>query len=179
MNSSEVSYGKFYNLEDYLLNEVGPRFRSSHDLAALDLYLILVWKANRSKTKARNRLAHRAGGSFQEAARLISRDLASSTSSKEMLKQLMDRWGFRLPTATALLTVLQPTEFTVYDIRVCSVLERFEDLAGRKFSDSLWDKYLEFKACVEAAAPTALSLRDKDRYLWGKSLYEDCRKQCT
>jgi hypothetical protein len=63
----------------------------------------------------------------------------------------MDRWGFRLPTATALLTVLYPTDLTVYDIRVCSVLGEFEKLTGCKFSDNLWDRYVEFKAHVEAA----------------------------
>ena len=90
----------------------------------------------------------------------------------------MRNWEFRLPTATAILTVLYPADFTVYDIRVCNSLDRFHNLAHGRFSDTLWERYLIFKAAVENEAPAHLSLRNKDRYLWGKSFYEDAKKQC-
>jgi hypothetical protein len=83
----------------------------------------------------------------------------------------MKDWGFRLPTASAILTVLYPNDFTVYDSRVCGELGAFEELADRQYSDSLWADYQRFLNKVNAAVPGSLSLRDKDRYLWGRSFY--------
>ena len=139
---------------------------------------MLVWKANRSKNQTRDRLAS-LGGSFRKAARSIARNLYEAKTPKERLRVLMQNWGFRLATGTALLTVLYPTFFTVYDTRVCTILGRFGDLADRTFSDDLWTQYLKFKRCVNDAVPGAMPLRDKDRYLWGRSLYYDCKRQCT
>ena len=42
----------------------------------------------------------------------------------------MTKWAFRLPTASAILTVLYPDVFTVYDRRVCKVLGAFDQLAN-------------------------------------------------
>jgi len=167
-----VNYDKYYNLETYLFDEVGPRFRKEGIIHPLDFYFILTWKANRSKNKAKERLKGIADGSFKSSVHRISRALSSSTSSVEKLRLLMKDWGFRLPTATAILTVLYPDEFTVYDVRVCNSLKAFHRLESRRFTEKLWGDYLNFKAAVERAGPKNLSLRNKDRYLWGKSLYE-------
>lgn len=84
--------------------------------------------------------------------------------------------GFRLPMASAILTVLFPDSFTVYDVRVCDVIHErgfnFHSLTGRKFSEGLWDDYMAYINAVSATAPKEYSLRDKDRFLWGKSFYE-------
>ena len=58
-----MDYGKFYYLERYLLEEVGPRFRSSGILEPIDLFMIFIWKANRAKTRVRDNLKNRAKGS--------------------------------------------------------------------------------------------------------------------
>ena len=172
-----MDFEKYYHLETYLINEVGERFRKNGELTALDFYLILTWKANRSKTETKTRL-ERLGGSFSAAVSKISRALAESLEPKDKLQVLMSDWKFRLPMATAILTVLFPDDFTVYDIRVCDSLKRFHNLAARTFSDALWTEYCAFKAAVESESPAHLSLRDKDRYLWGKSFYEQSNKQC-
>jgi hypothetical protein len=91
----------------------------------------------------------------------------------------MRDWGFRLPTATAILTVLFPRQFTVYDMRVCESLGAFRKLENRRFSEELWKNYLSFKREIRNAAPSVLSLRDKDRYLWGKSFHKQVVKDCT
>ena len=46
-----TDYRKFYNLEEYLLGEVGPRFRTSGIIRPIDMFMIFIWKANRAKTK--------------------------------------------------------------------------------------------------------------------------------
>ena len=81
----------------------------------------------------------------------------------------MQEYGFLLPMATAILTVLWPDEFTVYDIRVCDSLNRFHELGNLTKFDRIWAGYGNFVDGVRDAAPANLSLRDKDRYLWAKS----------
>jgi hypothetical protein len=71
--------------------------------------------------------------------------------------------------ATAILTVCYPEEFTVYDVRVCDALGDFNKLGSIASFPKIWNEYGRFKAAVEAAAPSEMSLRDKDRWLWGQS----------
>lgn len=85
----------------------------------------------------------------------------------------MSDWGFRLATASAILTVLYPDRFTIYDVRVCGQLNAFEDLKARRFSISLWDHYEKFKKKAIAHAPQGLTLREVDHYHWGNSWHRD------
>jgi hypothetical protein len=64
----------------------------------------------------------------------------------------------------------------VYDVRVREQLGLNEINLAIAW-DNTWKSYLEYKKGVSDAAPHELSLRDKDRYLWGRSLYEDADKQ--
>jgi hypothetical protein len=165
-------YGiKYYWLETYLFDEVGPRFAKTGNLDAADFYMIVIWKANRAKRRIRNRLNGHTGG-FKTAVKKIGKALAGSRDPMRRLEILMTDWEFRLPMATAILTVLYPTEFSVYDMRVCEQLNEFNELSGRKFSPQLWEGYQRFLEKVKLAGPPELSLRDKDRYLWGCSFYE-------
>ena len=173
-----MDYRKFYDLESHLFNEVGPRFRESGSINPIDLYLIIIWKANRAKNKTKRRLAKLAGN-FEQACQDISSGLASASSAKERLAHLMDKWRFQLPTATAILSVLYPEEFTVYDIRVCEVLGDFADLGNLKFSGKLWDRLQNYNTAVVNASPSALSLRECDKYLWGKSFYKQAVADCS
>jgi hypothetical protein len=77
--------------------------------------------------------------------------------------------------ASAILTVLWPTTFTIYDVRVCNELERnvrgpFHTLVEKSDFEAVWTGYRAYLNAVQNAAPVALSLRDKDRYLWGRSV---------
>jgi hypothetical protein len=81
---------------------------------------------------------------------------------------LLTEWGFRLPTASAILAALYPEEFTVYDIRVCTVLGAFHHLGDQKWSPEMWRRYQQFVGAIRAAAPSGLSLRECDRWLWGR-----------
>jgi hypothetical protein len=178
METEEPNFEKYYNLESYLLDEVGRNFRQSGKLTPLDFFFILIWKANRSKTRTKKRLIRQAGD-FSSAVQQIAAALSIRKQPKEKLELLMRTWGFRLPTATAILTILYPADFTVYDVRVSESLNGFRSLNERAFSDKLWGEYCSFKVKVELAAPAHLSLRDKDRYLWGKSFYRDAKAQCA
>ena len=56
--------------------------------------------------------------------------------------------------------------------RICDQLGGFDNLANSTLLNQVWEGYLEFRRAVEKAAPEDLSLRDKDRFLWGKSFCE-------
>jgi hypothetical protein len=171
---TSIDYKKYYNLEAYLLLEAGPRFQETGELEPLDFLAILIWKSNRARTKHIARLRAKSG-SLSNAVSNLASELHSTRQLHERLQILMEIWGFRLPTATAILSILYPSEFTVYDIRVCKMLGSFHQLAGRSYSPKLWEEYKEFLQTVKDKTPKDLDLRDKDRYLWGKSWYEDTR----
>jgi hypothetical protein len=165
-----MSFRKYYNLERYLFDEVGPKYRLRGHLDPVDLYFVFAWKSTRAKNTSKNRLVRKAG-SFQRATTTISKALRTARTDEERLRILMNDWGFRLPTATAVLSVLYPETFTVYDVRVCSELGRFRQIASWRFSPKLWSQYRQFVSAVQAAVKSRMTLRDKDRYLWGRSVH--------
>jgi len=174
--SIPTDYLKFYDLEHYLFTEVSGRFRRTGILSSADFYMIIIWKANRAKSRIRNRLSKHEGG-FAGAVEALVTAVRDADGPAERMEILMKTWGFRLPMASAILTVLYPHEFTVYDTRVCEQLGAFEGLGDRQFSDTLWDDYCSYMAVVSRAAPSGLSLRDKDRFLWARSFYEGVMKE--
>ncbi len=81
---------------------------------------------------------------------------------------LIKDWGFALPMASAILAVCWPEEFAVDDYRVRDQIEGFPKSNTGNF-EKLWEGYQDYKARVSRLVPTGLSLRDKDRYLYGRS----------
>ena len=111
------NYLKYCHLELYLFDTVRKRFANGGCLSAFDFFCILIWKANRAKSMHARRLLGYGHGSLDETVVKLTRSVNRAGSPKERLFVLMRNWGFRLPTASAILTVLYPEEFTVYDVR--------------------------------------------------------------
>lgn len=83
---------------------------------------------------------------------------------------IIKKWKFGLPMATAILTVLYPEEFTVYDYRVRQQL-------GLKDIYSVKKYFKEFLPMVKKYAESkGETLREIDKELRGKSFYEDLQK---
>lgn len=159
----------YYHLENYLLTAVGERFRENGSLSAFDFFCIIIWKANRAKSKIAKRLLGKGYPDLDSAVTALGSDIATADSDSDRLRVLIERWGFRLPMASAILTILYPDAFTVYDVRVCNHFGDFHNAQNKtKFAD-LWARYLEFIEAVRASSSGPLSLRDKDRLLWGQS----------
>lgn len=178
---------KFYDLEHYLFHEVGESFRRDKKLSAFDFFCIVVWKANRAKSRIARRLlercrrcdADREGTTLDDAVAELCVDLEDARSGHDKLQSLMCKWGFRLPMASAILTVLYPNEFTVFDVRVCEQLEKisgtspdFIKASNRVAFEAVWKEYQEYVTAVRSMAPDDLTLRNKDRFLWAKSFVE-------
>lgn len=166
---------KYYSLESYLFEDISRRFHADHLIGAFDFFSIVIWKANRAKSKIAHKLLIRDPMGRQDLEAIV-RDLTCSlydaSDHKERLRLLIKDWGFALPMASAILSVLWPDDFTVYDTRVCDQLGKFHNLYNWTDFDKIWEGYLEFKASVTARSPHGLSLRDQDRYLWGKAVIE-------
>ena len=84
-----LDYGKFYDLEAYLFAEVGPRFAKTGNIDPTDFYMIVIWKANRAKTRVRDRLIDQAG-SFADALKRISALLHAGDGPMRRLEILMN-----------------------------------------------------------------------------------------
>jgi hypothetical protein len=169
----KIDYLKLYDLEKYLFDEVSRRFSELGYLNAFDFFCIVIWKANRSKSIIAKRLLSQGHPNLESAVVALTKSLSNAADDKARMKALIIDWGFRLPMASAILTVLYPISFTVYDFRVCEALGGFFNVHNKMNFDSLWNEYEAFIAAVNKVVPSEYSLRDKDRWLWGHSF---CRQ---
>jgi hypothetical protein len=168
---TDTNFLQYYDLEGYLFKVVSIRYAQNKTLSAFDFFCIVIWKANRAKSKVANRLLAHGNGqpNLEIAVGILLSAISKVKDQKERLSVLIETWGFRLPMASAILSVLYPKDFTVYDVRVCDVLGDFKDAQYKTNFTTLWDRYSAYVAAVRSAVPEHSSLRDKDRYLWGKS----------
>lgn len=164
-----TDFARYYDLEDYLFRDVSARFTNEKRLSAFDFFCIVIWKANRAKSKVAKRLLAQGHSDLEAAVAALAAAIKSARDNKERLRAVVEGWGFRLPIASAILTVLFPDDFTVYDLRVCEILGDFSDAQYKTQFEALWARYSAYVARVQQSVPHVGALRDKDRYLWGQS----------
>lgn len=170
---ADTNYRDYYDLEAYLFGKVTIRFENNRQLNAFDFFCIVIWKANRAKSRIASRLLNKNGtDDLENAVADLTGRLAAAEDHKTRLKILISDWKFRLPMASAILTVLYPRDFTVYDIRVCDLLGKFHNTQDRSKFDDLWSGYQNYVDAVRQEFPKNLDLREKDKWLWGKSFYD-------
>lgn len=163
-----MDYKKFYNLEEYLFQDVGSRFREMGVLSVEDFFCIVIWKANRAKTNIKKKLFKNT--TLEKSVKNIADGLFQAKTAEEKLEFMIKKWGFGLPMATAILSVLYPTEFTVYDYRVRQQL-------GLKDIYSVKKYFKDFLPAVKKYAESKnKTLRETDKEIWGKSFYDDLQK---
>lgn len=166
-----MNYLKYYFLENYLFKEVKDNFQKRGYLTPEEFFCIVIWKSNRAKTAIKRKLLK--FGDLRKTIKKLTNEIFHTRGNKQKLELLIKFWKFSLPMATAILTVLHPKEFTIYDVRVRGQVGIQKDVAGHK---NQIEKYFdEFFPKVRKIG-RGKDLRDKDRYLWGKSFYEDLLK---
>jgi len=176
---SNIDYRKYYHREQYLFDEVRGRFEKAKTLSAFDFFSIVIWKANRAKSKVAERLLSKGHDDLDQAVAALTSAVAKAQDHKTRMRVLVADWRLRLPMASAILTVLYPTAFTVYDVRVCDVLGNFHNTQYRTNFDVLWSEYQTYVEAVRKAVPEIDDLRDKDRWLWGKSFWEQLNEDIS
>ena len=167
----ENNFIKYYDLESYIFVGVNQRFKNDGFLSAFDFFTIIIWKANRAKSKISKRILDRGYDNLYDGVKVLTSDIYKCKEDKKRLECLIKKWGFRLPMSSAILTVLYPEIFTIYDVRVCETLGIKNNLDNITNFDKLWVSYLEYRNKVFDAVEGE-TLRDSDRYLWGKSFYD-------
>ncbi len=168
----EADYLKIYDLERYLFEDVCKRFHENEFIGAEDFFCIMIWKANRAKRYAADKFDKTIA--LDEGVRILTKKIHEALSDEEKLLVLLNA-RFRLPTASAILTVFYPERFTIYDSRIRKQLGIDEELAGLS-NKKACEAYFKFKDRLIESTPSELSLRDKDRLLWGKSFWEDLKR---
>jgi hypothetical protein len=166
----------FCNLEDYLSAVVHRNFHENHRIGAFDFFSIVIWKANRAKSYTANRMRGISGGkNLEQICRAITKSLWQASDDKERMRILISKWKFQLPMASAILTILYPKRFTIYDYRAAEQIQDNSKLGMKTDFEVLWHGYLNFKERVEKMG-IGKTLREKDRYLFGKSRMEDLKR---
>ena len=174
-----MDYLKLYNLEKYLFDDVKASFEKNRKLSAFDFFCIIIWKANRAKSKIARRLLAQERSSGNDLNNIVERltsEIAKAEDDKERMRILVEEWAFRLPMASAILTVLYPSSFTVYDVRVCKELKGYHEVQDKTRFADLWTGYQEYLKDVRNSEPTVSALRDKDRTLWARSFEDDLKR---
>ena len=172
-----MDYKKYYYLEKYIFNEVNSAFHKRGFLSAEEFFCIIIWKANRAKSNIAKRLKKRNPNlDLQTIVKKLTNNLHKKKTPKERLMYLFDEWGFRLSMASAILTVLFPNDFTIYDVRVCDMLGKYHNISNKTKKDVVWNEYVKFIKDVKNEARNEKTLRDKDRWLWGKLFIENLEK---
>ncbi len=169
---------RFYDLEQFLFDDVHHRFARQGWIDAFDFFSVVIWKANRAKSRIARRLL--SGDKLRRSdldavVKDLTTRLSTALEPRERLRILLEDWRFQLPMASALLSVLWPSDFSVYDVRACEQLEDFERLGTLTRFDQVWDGYCRYVERVRAANPER-SLRDSDRCLWASSVAEQLRR---
>ncbi len=178
-----MHYLEYYDIEKYLFSTVYERFHRDGHIAAFDFFSIVGWKSNRPKGMIREALRERCQD-LDQAVKSLTGDIHKAADHENRLKTLLDVRGIGLPMATAILTVLYPDHFTVYDTRVCNQLDRFSNLRSRPIA-TIWKGYEEFRQAVREeavrrGAPESLGLRDMDRWLWTLDVVDQLKREgCT
>jgi hypothetical protein len=167
-----MDYLKLYNLERYLFDDVKTSFQTNKKLTAFDFFCIIIWKANRAKSKVALKLVAHGGNATHDLNALVeslTAAIANARDDESRMRILIEEWEFRLPMASAVLTVLYPDSFTVYDVRVCDELQNHHNVQNKTRFDDVWTGYQAYLSDVRRKEPTVSALRDKDRTLWAKS----------
>ena len=170
------SFLKYYWLEQYLEEEVRPFFQKNGYLTAEQFFAIVIWKRNASKTRVKRGLG---GSNLDSKIKKITSDVFREPNDKERLEILVGIRGIGIAIASAILTILYPERFTVYDFRVLEEINKHSKTEEIRKIENLPkqrqpEAYLRYLARVKDFAKAhKLSLRNCDRVLWARSWHED------
>ena len=175
-----MDYLKLYDLEKYLFDVVRSNFERDRKLNAFDFFCIIIWKANRAKSIIAKKLLERDGNRRKDLDAIVgdmTKSLADADTEKEKMRILIEKWEFRLPMASAILSVLWPDKFTVFDVRACEQLGGdYKSIPDKAHFEDLWNGYNRYIEAVQNMVPEVAMLRDKDRILWAKSFEKQLNK---
>lgn len=171
-----MDYLKYYYLEKDFFPQIREFFYDKKYLTPEYFFSIIIWKSNRSRERIKQGLLMD-GRPLEVAVRDLSEKIYKTSLREKKLELLLKQRGIQLAIASAILTVLYPKDFTVYDFRVRSKLKNPRD-ESKPYPDISYAKnkieryFNEYLKQTKEYNPEK-SLRDNDRILWAMSWYED------
>jgi hypothetical protein len=159
-----------YDFEQRLFPAIASRVAAGEELKKRDVLQILKWKLGRVTDANSTTVSDEHLKQINQAVRIASKPERGA----EALEALDRVPGIGLATATAILTVCYPGEFTILDWRALETLQEPKKLSANDWTAATYMK--EYLPKVrEQQALWGCTLRDADRALWGLSV----RKRMT
>ena len=111
---SVKKYLELYNVEEYLFNTVGIRAKKRGYLTFQEFYDICMWKSPRPKQKyIKNK----------NIVGQITKEAFFENDEEKKMSVLCKLSGVAIPTASAILTIVNPKKYGVIDIRCLEQLK--------------------------------------------------------
>lgn len=172
-----MDYLKYYWLEKDFFPEIYKFFRGEKYLTMEHFFSIIIWKRNASKTIIKRGLLA-TKKSLNEVVKDLTEKIYYAETKEQKLEILLKQSGFQLAMASAVLTVLYPDIFTVYDWRVREQIKYPDITYQQNRVQRYFDEYIKqvLERGREIAENPKLSLRDCDRLLWARSWHKDLRE---
>jgi len=150
------------------MEEAGRRFANGPFNLA-DVGVIVEWKSPRGMDRFKLKSAEEVEAAIRQAI-----EATETGDVRRAVKALTKLAGVKLKMASAILTAMFPTLYTVCDFRASHALG-VKDSSGLRF----YIAYLA--ACREMAARYGVSLRDFDRanWQWSKDQSKRKKKECV
>lgn len=131
------------------LDEWGAQFRDQGYLTREQLYDVAYESSTRS--------AYHVEKNPEERCQEVTANVLTVEGDFSKIQLLAGLSGFKAPTASCVLTALEPSRHAVVDTRVWATLDRFDYLDGRKESFDAADYVTMIEPIREIAAETGYS----------------------
>src|SRR6266851_2030352 len=141
-SQTSMNYLKYYNLEDYLFTDVTNAFRDRGYLTPGEFFSIVIWKANRSKTSIKRKLAKR-GKNLAAAVQDLTMQIHQAASDEERLRIFLSKdWAFGMAMGTKRARQKQQELFYASERAEAPGHPFYEQLNG-VLDDAGFDKFCE------------------------------------
>jgi hypothetical protein len=142
-----------YEFKEYTAVQAAGKRIAAGEYARSHLETIYEWK---TKGRGRSRIARNTDEEIADALKLVSH----ARTDRAAVAVLMGLRGVDVPVASAILTAINPSRFTIIDFRALAAL----GVTSIVPTIDIFISYCEF--CRNLAMECNLSLRDLDRALW-------------
>jgi len=142
-------YGETQGVLPDRLAEFGQQYREQGHLTRDQLYEVAYESSTRS--------AYHVERNPEERCRAVTANVLAVEGDFSKIQLLTGLSGFKAPTASCVLTALNPQRHAVVDTRVWATLERFDYLEGRKESFDAADYVTMMEPIREVAEDTGYS----------------------
>lgn len=161
--SYDYSVPPLFDDHDLRFPRAGEVIRARGYVLLDELYQIARWKSQRRAVLVRKNSVQRVRDVTQEALALMATDPGCAVATLDRLH------GVGIPTASVVLTVVDPQNFGIVDVRVWDSLRRWQPARFPEKHTSYWS-VKHFLCCLEAmrelAQASSLTCREVDMALW-------------